>query len=269
MMQTILTTPIRHTHDTAKCQTKPMGFQGSIQPHGVLLVIESTSKTIEAVSQSCETLLGMPACQLLGRTLGQVFGPLAEPTLLEPAHDGLQPLTSLTRNGRRFSAKSCQNDAGQILVDIEPSELYETSMEGLTYLCRRGLDTLRRLDNSAEIYKVGAEVIRTITGFDQVMICRFDADYRGEVIAESTAENVESYLGCHLTASDIPQQDRHLLKLCRVRMIPDVRYHPSALLTNTHSPSVDMGVSGLRCVLPSHIKCLKNMGPAPVWCLRC
>ncbi|WP_295429407.1 hypothetical protein [uncultured Thiodictyon sp.] len=48
-------------------------------------------------------------------------------------------------------------------------------------------------------------------GFDRVMVYRFDADWHGEVIAESRGLPQESYLGLHYPASDIPAQARRLL----------------------------------------------------------
>ncbi len=43
------------------------------------------------------------------------------------------------------------------------------------------------------------------------MVYRFDADWHGEVIAESRGLPQESYLGLHYPASDIPAQARRLL----------------------------------------------------------
>ncbi len=244
--------PLPNTIDISNCETEPICYPGTIQPHGVLLVLDSTSLSIVAVSESCQALLGLAANNLLGQTLRQVFGTAmaAEKTTGKPV--------ALTVNGLPFLARSCRNGVGQVLVDIEPNN--DVSTQDLSYTHRDGMQALRKMGTVAEITQAAAELIRTLTGYDQVMIYRFDADWNGEVIAEACAEHIESYLGLNFPASDIPRQARELFRLCRVRLIPDVLYTPSALLTLVNPQTIDLGCSSLRSVSPIHIEYLKNMG---------
>ena len=49
-----------------------------------------------------------------------------------------------------------------------------------------------------------AEQVRTITGYDRVMIYQFDDDGNGEVIGEAREPTIEPFLGLCYPASDIP-----------------------------------------------------------------
>jgi chemotaxis family two-component system sensor kinase Cph1 len=81
-------------------------------------------------------------------------------------------------------------------------------------------------------------------------------------LAETVLTGVESYLGLHYPASDIPLPARAVFLKNWVRTIPDVNYEPVPLQPRdnpvTRAP-LDLGVSLLRAVSPTHIEYLKNM----------
>jgi len=161
--------------DLSQCESEPIRYLAAIQPHGALLVLGQSSRIIEAASDSCQFWLGLPANHLLGQTLGQVFGPAFEATLLANIHEGTQqpsPWTPLPFNGGPLMARSCCNDTGQILVDMEPGSPQDAS--SLSHQCHLGLEALRRIATEAQLTQAATDLIRTLTGFDQVMIYRFD-----------------------------------------------------------------------------------------------
>ncbi len=47
--------------DISSCELEPIGFPGTVQPDGVLLVLQAESGIIEAASETCESLLGLRA----------------------------------------------------------------------------------------------------------------------------------------------------------------------------------------------------------------
>jgi chemotaxis family two-component system sensor kinase Cph1 len=124
---------------------------------------------------------------------------------------------------------------------------------------RVALDRIQHSTSLAELLKITADEVMNITGLDRVMIYRFHDDLHGEVLAESVKTGVESYLGLHYPASDIPVPARAVFLKNWVRMIPDVGYQPVALVTHEGAP-LDLGKSLLRAVSPIHIEYLKNMG---------
>ncbi len=247
--------------DLSNCENEPIRYLAAIQPHGALLVLGRSSKIIEAASESCQTWLGLSASHLLGRTLGQVFGTEFEAGVLACFLDDLSPLIPMPCDGRPLVARSFCNDTGQIVVDIEPCSQHDAhDLPNFSHRCRLGVQNLRRFATESVFTLAATGLIRRLTGFDQVMIYRFDEDWNGEVVAESIAPHVESYLGLHFPASDFPAQARELFKLCRLRLIPDVNDTPSALLATTDPHDIDLGRSSLRSVSTICIEYLRNMG---------
>ena len=103
--------------------------------------------------------------------------------------------------------------------------------------------------------------VRLLTGFDRVMMYRFDSNWDGEVIAESREESLDSYLGNRFPASDIPAQARLLYTKNLVRMIADVEAVPVPLvLSGGERAAVDLSYSWLRSMSPVHVNYLRNMG---------
>ena len=102
-----------------------------------------------------------------------------------------------------------------------------------------------------------------MTGFDRVMVYRFDRDWNGEVIAEERRPDLNPFLGLHYPAADIPAQARRLYTVNWTRLIADVDYAPvplePVLDPGTGAP-LDLSFSTLRSVSPIHLEYLQNMG---------
>ena len=62
---------------------------------------------------------------------------------------------------------------------------------------RGTIGELNRASSLQELYDITAQAVRTLTGFDRVMVYRYDADYNGEVVAEAKAPQLNSFLGLH------------------------------------------------------------------------
>jgi light-regulated signal transduction histidine kinase (bacteriophytochrome) len=138
-----------------------------------------------------------------------------------------------------------------------------------THLAQLQLDfqrTLLDLESDADVKPyVGeiAKLIRQLTGYDSVMVYRFNDRWDGEIIAQDKVASAPSYLGLHFPASDIPPQARRLYTLNLVRIVADVDAIPVPIFpvldTATGEP-LDMTHSALRSLSPTHIEYLKNMG---------
>ncbi|MCI2238552.1 SpoIIE family protein phosphatase, partial [Paenibacillus sp. TRM 82003] len=105
--------------------------------------------------------------------------------------------------------------------------------------------------------------VRTLTGFDRVMVYRFDAQWNGEVVAEDRRDDLNAFRGLHYPASDIPAQARRLYTVNWTRLIADVDYAPAPLhplLDPGTGAPLDLSHSVLRSVSPIHVEYLKNMG---------
>jgi len=78
-----------------------------------------------------------------------------------------------------------------------------------------------------ELWRLVAEAVQAILGYDRVMVYKFDRTGNGSVIQEQVVSGREPYLGLHYPASDITQQARFLYSLNYIRHIPDIGYKPS------------------------------------------
>lgn len=120
------------------------------------------------------------------------------------------------------------------------------------------LNSLQSSENLNDLLSTSADLIAEISGFDRVMVYRFHDDFHGEVVAEKVRPGVESFLGLHYPASDIPTPARAVFLENWIRMIPDVNYTPVSIKTSL-SEVIDLGQVLLRAVSPIHIQYLHNM----------
>ncbi|MDX2243958.1 MAG: ATP-binding protein [Leptolyngbyaceae cyanobacterium bins.302] len=226
------------------CDREPIHIPGSIQPHGILLVLSEPTWEIEQISANTEALLGVPPQQLLGQPLSTLLDQtqiLALQRCLQHDFEQANPLKlSMQPSGQPITFdgilhRSLQN---KIILELEPTVQPEASNFFDFYQMTKGtLNLLQQAANLSQLCAVIAQEIRRLTGFDRVMIYQFDADQSGTVIAEAKASELESFLGLHYPDSDIPQQARRLYALNLLRLIPNVNYQPAPILANPASCS--------------------------------
>jgi light-regulated signal transduction histidine kinase (bacteriophytochrome) len=173
------------------------------------------------------------------------------------------PFRLVAKTGLQFDAVAHRSGQSFVL-ELEPSDAPRTeSIGGFDARLRSSVLRLQNAGTVRELTETAAEEVRTLTGFDRVMVYRFDSEWNGEVVAESKREDLESFLGWHYPASDIPAQARRLYTVNWLRFIVDVAYVPSRLVpayAAGASEPLDMSHSILRSVSPIHIEYLRNMG---------
>jgi len=245
--------------DLHQCEREPIHLLGGIQPHGVLLAFREPQRTLEAVSANTEPLLGRAPRQLLGQPLESVLPPEVLVRLPLGAEQGT---ARVELQGRALAALWHQSD-GLTLLELEPADsdahAEEHALEGV----RRLIAPLPEAEGTQELLRAVANAVRELTGFERVMVYRFDADWHGEVLAESRAAGVDSFLGLHFPASDIPAQARTLYTRNPLRLIADARARPVALVPEVPpglGRPLDLSGAALRSVSPVHLEYLGNMG---------
>ncbi len=127
---------------------------------------------------------------------------------------------------------------------------------------------LQEAENVTRIGEIAVDQIRELTGFDKVMLYRFDKQWNGTVIAEASAEEMVPYLGLRFPASDVPRQSRELYLHNPYRMIPDIHYKPARLIPiiNPLTRSfTDLSACNLRAVQ----RCIWNTLAIWAWRLLC
>lgn len=256
------------TVDLSACAREPIQIPGSIQPHGVLFVLSSGDRCITQVSENISELLGTGAAAALGQPIETYVGAAIRQKL-----DG----TPLVR-GRPSCLGSVQVQAGGVVRAFDA--IAHPVAEGIVLELEFGSDqppldlyplldqfTLRAeaATTVAELCALTAEEIARLTGFDRVLIYRFDPAWNGTVIGEHGNGRLPSYLHHRFPAADIPAQARELYRHNRLRLIPDADYRPVPLLPVMHPHTgqpLDMSFATLRSVSPVHVQYMKNMQTA-------
>lgn len=164
--------------------------------------------------------------------------------------------------GARYDL-AVHRSGGLIVIEGEPYDPLDRLDAALsTHAMVARLDHSRTL---LEICQEAARQVRALTGFDRVMIYRFDDDGAGGVIAERTQSMLEPFLGVHYPATDIPRQARELYLRNTLRIVADFNDPCAAIISrlNEHDAPLHLSLSTLRAVSPVHLAYLRNMGVAP------
>jgi chemotaxis family two-component system sensor kinase Cph1 len=271
--------------DLTTCAREPIHVPGSIQPHGALLAVLEPSLALAQVSSNAQAVLGVTAGALLGKPIDTLFDEPSLARIRNATRHGAaslqdhSPLRLTVREARRPAEHSTERIAeretarhfdailhrsgGLLIIELEPATGDALSLIAAHRSARRAVDQLDRAATVLDLCTRAAIEVRELTGFDRVMVYRFDADWHGEVIAEAKREDLEEFLGLHYPASDIPEQARRLYALSTLRIITDVDYVPAPLMPllnpQTQAP-LDLSLATLRSVSPVHCEYLRNMG---------
>lgn len=252
------------------CEQEPIHIPGKIQAHGFLLATD-LNFNVTHCSKNVINYLKSPVSDILGKSLNALPGfasaeqqdnNLISMITLVVKQKKNQQIVYLDQvvNGISYNVAIHTNEAGYIL-DFEPElSNLQSDIQGMV---GRSLSEMLGDKDFSNLLTNAAEQVRTIIGYDRVMIYKFHNDGHGEVVAENKNDALESWMGLHYPASDIPTQARELYKLNPVRLIANVLDQPSAIVAlATHAKPLDLSFNSLRAVSPVHIQYLINMGVA-------
>jgi two-component system, chemotaxis family, sensor kinase Cph1 len=251
------------------CDREPIHISNAIQAHGVMVVFSETDTIISQVSQNSQAFLGKEPVQLLGKPLSILMQSEQITTIrdcLNGEFENVNPLSfvlSVSGKPQTFAGIVHRTD-GVVVLELErvisPSAV---SFFDFYKFVKLPIDRIKSTQNITELSQQAVTEIRSLTGFDRVMLYRFDPDGSGHVIAENKSEDAESFLGLHYPATDIPKQAKELYRLNLLRIIPDAKYAPVLLepaLNPITGKPLDLSLSVLRSVSPVHNEYLANMG---------
>jgi two-component system, chemotaxis family, sensor kinase Cph1 len=251
----------------AKCALEPIHIIGHIQPHGLLFALSEPDLSVSHVSTNVSTLLGMSPDLLLGCSFETVLGAQLfetfrsqilsdEPFLAKPFY------VPGRGRGIKMHATAHRHD-GVLIVELELVHgTHSLEPLELNAHIRIPVTSMEQAEDVLKLSRLAAEEIRRLSGFDRVMVYRFDEFWNGEVIAEAVGSLPILYLGSRFPESDIPTQARQLFLMNASRSIADVDATPVPIVPEigplTGKP-LDLTRSSLRSVSTIHITYLRNM----------
>lgn len=259
-------TPAYDVATLETCDDEPIQVPGAIQPHGALLAVDADERVVVA-SANAEAMLGRDVGAVRGSLLADVIGQVAVDAVRQAVAESAVGVSRRVHVacagelGRGPADLTAYASGDRVVVELEPAG---SESQSVSYRATRA--ALARLTQSrtvGELCEQLASEVRELTGFDRVMVYRFDEHWNGEVIAEERRADLEPFLGLHYPASDIPEQARRLYTINWTRLIADVDYTPVPLDPvrdpGTGRP-LDLSHSALRSVSPIHLQYLRNMG---------
>jgi light-regulated signal transduction histidine kinase (bacteriophytochrome) len=255
--------------DLTTCDREPIHIPGSIQPHGVMLVVDRAARKVEQLAGDTRSLLDMDPAEILGRATSELLDADSEEFLsaqLATPSAFVAPIVHLSVGLKKPGASldlTLHALEGTAILELEPSRHATNGAGDPIAQLKTLVSAIQRTTSVDECCSAAAVTMRAATGFDRAMVYRFLQDDSGVVVAESAAPGLESFLGLRYPASDIPRQARELYRRNWLRGIADIEYVPAPLSPplnpRTRQP-IDMSHCTLRSVSPIHLEYLRNMG---------
>jgi light-regulated signal transduction histidine kinase (bacteriophytochrome)/CheY-like chemotaxis protein len=257
------------------CSREPIPTPGSIQPHGALLALDPLANlAIVVVSANLHEYF--PSLTAAADLFDSNMAALFSPSLCAEMHQRLR--TDRLRGAApwQFTWQSpgisaldiaIHAHAGLVLVEVTRHLAVPDPLLTGRQLeqARRDLNLAR--NDLAALGRATTAAIRALTGYERVLIYRFDADWHGQAISEDkTADWAQSLDGLHFPAGDIPAQARALYRITPLRWVPDRDAAPVGLLINPNwqnparATAIDLSFARLRSQSPAHLQYHRHMG---------
>ncbi|MCT7956295.1 ATP-binding protein [Laspinema palackyanum] len=253
----------------ANYEREPIQSPGLIQPHGILFVL-STELNILQVSNNTVKFFGRPPETFLDQPLETLLDATQINVIKESINyqtlGSINPLNITIHTDWKtlyFDGIIHHSHPDCLILELEPA-LSPKTVGFLSFykLVEAAASTIQNSKNFQQLCEFVVKEIRNITGFDRVMLYRFDPAGHGTVLAEEKLESMNSWLNLNYPAEDIPPQARQLYSINLLRLIADVNYKPVAIVPTINpldKRPLDLSHSVLRSVSPCHIEYLQNM----------
>jgi len=265
--------------DLSNCEREPIHIPGSIQPHGLLLAIDPATLQVVQWSRNAPGVIGVTGESLAGRPIADLVDPATDEMLERLVSDAVEAVMMPLRTRfthatlERMHLGAAHLHQGVLIVEYELSHsqnesLHATVAESREPITRRLKQAATRMQSCTtmeDLYSTIAQSVRLLSGFDRVMVYRFEKEGHGAVVGEAKAGHLESFLGLHYPASDIPPQARRLYTVNTLRLIADINARPVPITPAAcpvHGGPLDLTYAAFRSVSPIHIEYLQNMGVA-------
>ena len=256
--------------DPGVCEREPIHVPGSIQPNAVMLAADT--RTLAVIAYSANAADAVPdRIPLDGRGLDTVLPAgfvasirtgIAAGTLV----DGRQLRASIRMQGeagdRYYAVAHVHQD--RVIVELELAPEHPEDFRVASPLdTELAITLLRGAETLTAAAAIAAREIRALTGFESILVYRFDAEWNGEAVAEDmTPDWSRSLLGLRFPASDIPAQARALYTKAKSRFVIDRDCVPVPLVGGKAAGNapVDLTFAQNRTLSPIHLEYQRNLG---------
>ena len=262
--------------DLTNCERELIHLAGSVQPHGLLLTLSEQKLLIVQISANAQALLGVSADALVGKPVSELGGNVVERVTAVSGIGDLAEATPLICQmpvaGKMANFEGTVHRIGGefLLIEVEPVDIATHKTETVSIDSK---ELFEHLGESVNLFTDASTIgtlcdavvrrFRDMTGYDRVMVYKFDPEGHGNIISEARDPRLESLLGHRYPTTDIPQRARQLYIRNKLRMLVDVHSEQAPLVPRQlpgTGEDLDMSMCQLRSMSPLHIQYLKNMG---------
>jgi HD-GYP domain-containing protein (c-di-GMP phosphodiesterase class II) len=254
--------------DISECEKESIHIPGFIQPHGKAISYDQKSKIITGASTNFENAIG-----LVGLNIYELINKSLWEEMVSTIEESIEEFNqNIFYNEKAFNQSELFDDeniydiiwnncGNEVMLEFIQCSL---NTQKISNHCLVAENFQRILPHHSldSICHQGALEVQKMTGFDRVMIYKFDEEFNGCVISEIKNDDMNPYLDLNFPSSDIPPQARELYRKQTVRVIRDVHYKAVDFIRQSNLEPLDMTYSYLRSVSPVHIEYLINMGVA-------
>ena len=247
----------------------PIHIPNSIQSHGILVALDSGDLSIVQISANAERFLGITPQQLLGTSFEDLLGESQVRTVtqcLSQEYGDVLPLklSINTPHGLTHFDSFIHRIPAVIIVEMEPINASGSDMGLLPHtLVRKIMTQMQQIVEPTALLNMVVQHVQELTGYDRVLIYKFDRDGAGQVIAEAKKVDLPPYLGLHFPARDIPEPIREFYTDGKMRFVPDMQAEAVSLLSLVDpksEQSLNLSHAMLRSVDPCCVEYYSNMG---------
>jgi two-component system, chemotaxis family, sensor kinase Cph1 len=239
-----------------------------LQKNGHLIAIEVDSFKVAFISEGLDKCLGMSEEQIFSMDFQMVFGAdfLKNLKDFSTSHKNYVLVRDLLEFNNSSYKGILSKSKGYLLIELEEILQLEDYYKDINSDLGTMDEAVRVFENSttlAQLVNNAASMLQEYTGFDRVMVYRFEENGDGKVIAEDKKFGLEPFLNLQYPATDIPQQARILYLKNKVRAIYDVDDEGKAIYARDSKHAgeqLDLTHSVFRSVSPVHLQYLRNMG---------
>jgi len=247
------------------CATEPVQIPGITQPCGCLIGFDPHTQCVLYASANSAEFVDYAPAELFGRPLRDLFS--------RNIIHALRNAPSQSTFGKqrvpmgRFALKSIdaelsvfRSDAHHVL-EIEPALDPDHSDADALSILQFLIQQIQSAEDQSSLFDLTVDLLQKMTGYDRVLIYKFDQQFNGEVLAEKCPKAMVPYLGLRFPHWDIPAQARKIMTKLPLRFIQDVDQEPVPLwAADVELPPLDIAIAVTCGASSAHLQYLRNMG---------
>lgn len=235
----------------------------AIQPYGCLLAFDLSLEKIIAASRNLQATFGvspeealtLSPRELLGKKLQQRL----EDLLVSPLRKSSRFIINRQVEGsyQRFEILIYRSDQA-LVMEAEP--MPRSGEQRLLPVVNQWFSALVEIVSVKDLAKTLTQAVQLVTGFERVVLTRFESGWQREVMAETCMDSHRSVEQQPFTEDMIPEWARERYRINPLRYIADIDSTSVALMKNHIAPAtLDLTHGSLRTISQRHLDYLDQL----------